>query len=26
MTASIEDGKITKYKANVNVAFSVDGT
>ena len=26
MTASIEDGKIAKYKANVNVAFSVDGT
>ncbi len=26
MTASVEDGKIKKYKANVNVAFSVDGT
>ena len=26
MTASIENGKIAKYKANVNVAFSVDGT
>jgi len=26
MTASIENGEIAKYKANVNVAFSVDGT
>ena len=26
MTASIENGKIAKYKANVNVAFTVDGT
>ena len=26
MTASIENGEIAKYKANVNVAFSEDGT
>ncbi|NLS44352.1 MAG: dodecin domain-containing protein [Firmicutes bacterium] len=26
MTASIENGKISKYKANMNVAFSVDDT
>ncbi|HHV62183.1 MAG TPA: dodecin domain-containing protein [Firmicutes bacterium] len=26
MTASVENGNITKYKANVQVAFAVDGT
>jgi len=26
MTASVQDGKVAKYKANVNIAFSVDGT
>ena len=26
MTASVENGKITKYKTNMNVAFSVDNT
>ncbi|NPV52301.1 MAG: dodecin domain-containing protein [Firmicutes bacterium] len=26
MTASVENGNITKYKANVQVAFAVNGT
>jgi len=26
MTASVDNGKITKYKADVHVAFAVDGT
>ncbi|MGE5509533.1 MAG: dodecin family protein [Chitinophagales bacterium] len=26
MTASVENGRITEYKADVQVAFSVDGT
>ncbi|MDI6871318.1 MAG: dodecin family protein [Bacillota bacterium] len=26
MTANVENGKITEYKADVQVAFAVDGT
>lgn len=26
MTASVDNGKIVKYKADVHVAFAVDGT
>ncbi len=26
MTASVDNGKVTKYKADVHVAFAVDGT
>ncbi len=26
MTASVDNGKVSKYKADVHVAFAVDGT